>query len=422
MRFLQKLHPIIRFAATILFLITFVNCSQKSQPATKTVPADTAITSAIQAKLNSATNIPAQNVNITTEDGIVTMSGSTTNLLAKKNATDIAQATAGVVSVVNNLSISASRPDAAINQDVAQALGTNPATENWEIGTKVNNGLVTLTGIVDSWQEKQLAGKIVSGVKGVKEIKNSISIAINTDRKASDIKAEIKSALMFDSRIHDKMIKVEVSDGTVTLSGAVGSAQEKQLAIENAHVRGVEKVIAKNLEVKPEYDSKIFINKAVNNLTSSQIEGAIEKAFAYDPEVPADKVSVELNNGTAQLSGSVRSLSAKLAAADDARHTTGVENVTNNISVERKVVVKPAVPTTDEAIKNHIKNAIRRDPYVEEAHIELAVSEGVVELSGTVNSKFEKRHIYEIASDVKGVIKVYNTTTIKPKSGETMYE
>ncbi|MDZ7683330.1 MAG: BON domain-containing protein [Fodinibius sp.] len=380
------------------------------------------MTNSLEKQLTTATNIPDDDITITTDGNVVTLSGTTSNLLAKQKATDMAQQTAGVISVVNNLRITASRPDKAVNSDVAQALATNPATENWDVNTKVNNGLVTLTGRVESWQEKQLVSTIVSGVKGVKEINNSLQVAINPNRSASDIKAEVKQAMMYDSRIRDNMISVDVSDGTVTLSGAVGSTTEKELAIKRSHVAGVQDVNAKNLTVKPEYDSKMLINETITSLSANEIENAITKAWSYDPRVPASELKVEVTKGTARLTGTVKNLGSKLAAENDVRHTAGIKTIHNDITVQRKVVVQPAVPTTDDAITNRIKNTIRRDPYVEEANLDVAVSEGIVTLSGNVNSKFEKQQVLEITQDIKGIIAINNNLKVQPQSGETAYQ
>lgn len=414
----NKLFPTVSILfASVLFLI-FSSCSQQSQTETSTVPPDSVITETIRSQLASTAYTPHENIDVNTNNGIVKLSGSTTNLLAKQNSTDIAQAVSGVISVVNNLQVAISRPDEAVSQDIARALQTDPATESWEIGIEVNNGLATLTGSVDSWQEKQLAGTITSGVKGVKEIKNNIMVSATADRSASNIRAEIKNALLYDSRIRANMVNVEVSENTVTLSGAVGSAKERQVAINRAHVQGVQTVDAEKLEVKPELTSEMFVDKAINSLSPDEIKKAIKRAMFYDPRVPADQISVEMTEGTAILSGSVKNLNSKLAAAKDAQNTQGVQKIENNIMVERMVVVEPEVPTTDEAIKTRIKNIIRRDPYVDVAMVkEITVDDGIVVLSGNVNSMFEKQHIQKLTSDVKGVIAVKNG--IKAESEES---
>src|SRR5699024_11128094 len=116
----------------------------------------------LQTQLAASDVILADNLQIEVENGIVRLEGATTNLLSKHRASDIAESTAGVISVINTLKITANRPDKAIDKDITEALSANPATESWEINSAVNNGKVILKGAVDSWQEKQLATVIAS--------------------------------------------------------------------------------------------------------------------------------------------------------------------------------------------------------------------------------------------------------------------
>lgn len=410
---------LIRLVGILFFIIIFAGCSQNSNKDKTKLPSDQAIAETLINQLEQTTAIPAKNIQVNSKEGIVRLSGSTPNLLAKQKATEITKNEFGVLSVVNNLKVTADRPDKAIQQDVVRALSTDPATESWEISASVNNGLVTLKGNVDSWQEKKLAGTIASGVRGVTEVTNLIQVSTNKARDDSEIEAEITKALTFDSRIRDNLIEVSVENDTVRLSGSVGSATEKQLAMEAARVTGVEAVHTDSLEVHPEYNNQRFINKTVASLTTSQIKDAIQKSFTYDPRVPAEHIEVTVEDNTAVLSGNVLNLSSKLAAEEDVRNTSGINNVENNITVERKVVVEPKIPTTDEAIKSRIKNSILRDPYVHKTSISINVSKGIVELSGSVNSEFEKKQIHEITSKVKGVMDVNNNLRVEPGNNET---
>lgn len=411
----------LNFLCSLLLLAALFSCSQQTNNSTADLPSDRSISESVQAQLQASPYVSTDSLNIETTNGIVTLSGSTDNLLSKERASEISEAITGVISVVNNLKITSERTDEAIKEDVVRTLSTDPATERWEISVEVNNGLVSLTGNVDSWQEKQLAGTIVSGVKGVEHINNNILVSVNDAREDTEIAAEVSRTLMFDSRIHDNLIEISVENDTVRLAGSIGSAREKRLATEKAYVEGVDSVIADSLQVRPEISSSRFFNQKINNLSPVQIEQAIYNTFVYDPRVPADEIDISVEEGTVVLKGTVKNLNSKLAAADDARNTAGVTSVENNITVERAVVVEPEIPTTDEAIKSRIKNGILRDPYVEEAVISITVKKGVVTLSGDVNSEFEKRQIEQIASDVKGVISINNNLQIEPGSGETTY-
>ena len=392
---------------TTLLIFTITAC-QDSTTDTREVPSDPEITEAVNAQYASSEAVPADSINVETNDGVVTLGGSTDNLLAKKKATELAQSIHGVLSVINKVTVSASRPDDVLESDVNQALATDPATEALDISVAVQNGLVKLKGIADSWQEKQLAETITAGVKGVKGIENTIIVQPNRTRSAEAIKQEVEQTLLMNSEIRDAQINVQVDSNRVTLSGAVGSAYEKQLASDYSHVVGVGKVVADELEVHPEYRSELLQSDSLDVLTDEQIKSAIQKAFTYDPRVPEENIEITIEEDVAILSGTVNNLNNKLAAESDARHTAGVKGVENNIEVQKKVVVEPEIPVTDEAIQTRAGLAVERDPYVESTYISISVNNGVVLLDGKVNSGFKKEQVEKVISNVKGVLAINN--------------
>jgi len=397
---------------TLGLIATLSSCKKKPENGTTNLPSDASVTKTIKDELSSTTDVPEKHITVSTSDGIVTLSGSISNLLAKKKAAEICENTDGVLSVVNNLKVTTDRPDEAIQNDIDRMLSTDPATENWEISSTVNNGLVTLKGAVDSWQERKLAETIVSGVKGVKEVTNNLQISYSGNRSDSEIKAEVKNMLEYDARIKDNRIKVTVDEDTVKLSGSVGSAPEKRLAVQKAHVTGVAGVKADQLEVHPEFKENSFHNVDLSTLSPTNIQTAIKRAWSYDPRVPAGKLNVKVGENIAVLDGDVLNLNSKLAAEEDARNTTGIEKVVDNINVKRKVVVSPKIPTTDKAIKKRINNAIIRDPYVDTVDVKVKVAQGIVQLDGSVENDFKKQQIQRIATDVKGIIAIDNNLKV----------
>jgi osmotically-inducible protein OsmY len=270
--------------------------------------------------------------------------------------------------------------------------------------------------VVDSWQQRQLVGIIAQGVKGVNSIENNIIVNVDDTRSDEEIQREIQNALMMDSRIQNNRIIVTVNDGRVELSGAVGSVREKTLAFEQSHVAGVESVSVDNLEVHPEFRSQMFRNGKLTSLTSEDIRKAVDRSLRYDPRVPESRITVTVKDGTVTLKGKVNNLNAKLAAERDALHTAGVNTVDNEIVVEHKVVVRPDIPITNEAIAARIREAIVRNPYVEQNGFEISVRDGVVELRGTTDTRFEKEKIAELAANVMGVIAVDNEISTSERS------
>ncbi|MFP4086996.1 MAG: BON domain-containing protein [Desulfobacteraceae bacterium] len=115
---------------------------------------------------------------------------------------------------------------------------------------KVKDKVVTLSGAVDSWQEKQLCAKVAKGVKGVEGLDNNIEVIWPEKRSDLEIKAEVEKALEWDAFVDHALIDVEVEDAKVLLTGVVGSAAEKDWAYRDAYVHGVENVDDSGLEVR----------------------------------------------------------------------------------------------------------------------------------------------------------------------------
>lgn len=133
-------------------------------------------------------------IDVDTNDGVVTLSGSVNNILAKERAAAIARTVRGVRSVVNRIEVTPTelRSDDDIQRDVEAALLNDPATDSYEVTTSVEDGTVTLQGTVESYDvingtahlygtvdsrfEKNRADDLASRVIGVIEVENHLDV------------------------------------------------------------------------------------------------------------------------------------------------------------------------------------------------------------------------------------------------------
>ncbi len=139
---------------------------------------DRSISDAVEDEFLLDRGVFAHLIDVNTEDGIVTLNGRVSNILAKERAARIAGIVKGVRAVVNRIEVDPikSLTDQEIRNDVKEALLTDPATDSYEIDVQVRNGIVTLSGRVDSWQEKNLCETVAKGVIGVKGTNNEIQV------------------------------------------------------------------------------------------------------------------------------------------------------------------------------------------------------------------------------------------------------
>lgn len=378
---------------------------------------DNDISMAVEDELLYNSTTPSYLIDVSTYEGIVTLSGSVDNLLARDRATAIAGSVKGVRGVVNNIEVNTEfKADQALEKDVNEALLHDPATDSYEIGVDVVNGVATLTGTVDSYQEKQLAEFVAKGVKGLTGIKNEVDVNYKTSRTDYEIQQEVEAILANDKRIDDALIKVNVDNGKVELSGVVGSANEKSSAGLRAWTAGVTNVNTDNLKVEEWARDDKFRKKKYIPKTDAQIKDAVKDALIYDPRVYSFNPEVSVNYGIVTLTGEVDNLKASKAAEQDAKNVVGVVRVKNYLKV------RPAFIPADEVLESEVNTALLKDPVIENWEVDATANNGVVYLNGQVDSYFEKVQAEDVASKIKGVIAVENNLEINDRNDFYHYD
>lgn len=369
---------------------------------------DHRVNSAVASHLLFNEAVSAHLIDVETDDGVVTLSGSVDNLLAKERAVQIARSIRGVRSVVDKLVVmSPPRSDEKLRNDVSEALLSDSATDLYEIKVKVKDGVVTLSGEVQSWAEKMLCNDVVKGVRGVRAINNNIVVKYVEKRKDEEIERDVARRFRTDVRVNADLIDLSVKDGTVKLSGVVGSVAEYQRAVSDAWVTGV-KSVKSDLEVEWWARDRMRRSRANLFMTDEEVEKAVKDALFHDPRVLSFKPTVWVEDGTVTLTGTVENLAAKRAAEQTARNTIGVWRVLNLLKVRPKQQVQ------DNVLEARVTSALKRDPFVERHEIDVSALNGRVFLYGTVDSGFEKKQADDVASKVSGVIAVDNNIDIRP--------
>ena len=368
---------------------------------------DQKITNAVQKHLVNNSATPAYLIDVTTIDGIVTLSGDISNLLAKEQAAKIAMAVKGVRGVINQIDVMApAMQDHEIETLVKEALVDDPATEAYKIDANVVNGRVIISGKVNSFQEKQLAAYVAKGVIGVKDINNNIEVDYTINRPDNQIENEIRQALNNDIRIDNAMVDVNVNNGKVNLSGVVGSLAEKYQAETNAWVAGVKEVNSDELKPKEwARDENLRKDKYVNR-SDAQIKDAVKDAFLYDPRLLGFDLEVNVDDGEVTLIGTVDNLKAKNAASTDAKNVVGVFAVKNFLKVRPE-----SIPENPD-LEHHISEFLVRDPYVDRTNVDIEAEHGIVYLKGEVSTYFDKYHAEDVVSRVPGVVAVENKISV----------
>jgi osmotically-inducible protein OsmY len=186
-----------------------------------------------------------------------------------------------------------------------------------------------------------------------------------------------------------------VDDGVVTLTGKVGNAYQKERAASD--VRWIQNVKDVDNKLKLEWWEDDGVRNNPPTLSDSELEKSVRDELYQDLTiVDPYEITVEALSGHITLQGTVPTYNEKMLAAKDARDVIGVTWVSNLLKVQGQ-------PRDDEAIRNDIKFELGLDETLGGENINPTVVDGVVTLSGDVNTYYEKIHAEEVASKVKGV-------------------
>jgi len=295
---------------------------------------DNDINLAVHTQLIKDGIVPADIIDVITQEGIVTLTGTVNNLLARQQAARIAGTVKGVRSVINRIELRPpERTDEQIRLDVEQALQDDPVANIYNLSVTVEKGVVNLNGRLDSWYEEELSMQIAKGVKGVRRVIPNFKVLMKARRSDREIAAEIKRRLAWDVWVDEDRIGVQVKNGDVFLSGTVGSIDEKIKAYQDSWVAGVQTVTDDELFVDWSKRNNMRRRIVYSLISDETIRRAIKDAFTYDPRVSPFDLNVSVNIGVVTLTGCVNNLNAKRAAEQDAKNTVGVWHVKNHLNV-----------------------------------------------------------------------------------------
>ena len=209
-----------------------------------------------------------------------------------------------------------------LQKDVQDAIKWEPLLNAAEIGVTAKNGVITLTGVVDSYAKKIEAEKAAKSVSGVKAIAETIEINFGTwyEKNDTELANDVLDTFKWSWKVPGNQIKVKVENGWVTLEGEVNwnfQSEAAKTSIENlTGVKGVEN----NIIIKPDH---------VDPIEQKDIENAIERNWSMGNH----QINVLVVGNSVTLTGRINSLFQKDEAERIVWKTPGVNAIDNQLVI-----------------------------------------------------------------------------------------
>jgi osmotically-inducible protein OsmY len=214
------------------------------------------------------------------------------------------------------------KTDSELKRDVAAELSWDPAINATAIGVAVKDGVVTLSGHLDTFGEKFAVERALRRVEGVKTIAMELDVKLAPEHKRSDteIAAAADAMLAWISNVPADKVRVTVEHGWVRLSGEVDWDYQRK-AIE-LQLRPLVGVVGLTNEI-------MLKHRLTPGDLSARIEGALERQAHRE----ARRIEVGVDAGTVTLRGQAHSWQERDAIVGAAWSAPGVRCVINEVQI-----------------------------------------------------------------------------------------
>lgn len=214
------------------------------------------------------------------------------------------------------------KTDAQLKKDVIAELDWDPSINASQVGVAVKDGVVALTGHLDTFAEKYAIERAVQRVQGVKAIAVEVDVKLEPGHQRSDseIAAAAEMALKWHALVPAERIQLKVEKGWVTLSGEVDWHYQRHNA----------ETVVQPLEGVAGVTNEIALRQRP---PSDYVAQRIHDALVRQAEAAAGGIEVVVEHDTATLRGTVATLDERDAAQAAAWSAPGVSRVVNEIKV-----------------------------------------------------------------------------------------
>jgi osmotically-inducible protein OsmY len=215
------------------------------------------------------------------------------------------------------------KTDKEIQDDVIAEMSWDPILKATEVGVAVKNGVVTLSGTLNSYAKKVAAEKAAKRVAGVRAVAEDIEVKYGREVEKND--SELADTILLAFKIQNisdpDKLKIKVEDGIVTLEGEVSwKYQKNTLASIVSTIHGVNGI-----------NNLITIKPAI---MPDDLKKQLRAAFHRSATIDSSKIDFEINGTIVTIKGKVRSWAEMNDAENAVWKSPGVSKVVNGLSIQ----------------------------------------------------------------------------------------
>lgn len=214
------------------------------------------------------------------------------------------------------------KADTQLRSEVQAELDWEPSIDASRVGVVANDGIVTLTGRLNSFAEKAIIEDVVWRVAGVKAIALELEVDLPAGqvRDDTEIAQAIELALQWHVAVPRRDIRVTVEKGWVTLAGEVDWDYQRQAAIDAVRSLSGVRGLSNQITLKP-------------RATPADIGDRMAAALRRHAQREAGNIWASVSGSTATLHGHVDAWSDRARAESAAWAAPGVTRVINEITL-----------------------------------------------------------------------------------------
>jgi osmotically-inducible protein OsmY len=232
-------------------------------------------------------------------------------------------------------SVKESTQDASTTSSVRTAMLLSKRVSPFDIKVETIQAEVTLTGQVPSDEVKSVAGAIAQDTDGVKQVHNNLGINPTAERNPEteqlgervadlELKTIVDDTLSKSTELKDKHIDVQVKNRIVTLGGALETPAQKYSADQIAWQAGGVKGVTNNISVAGA--------SAAPETADEKLARRVEFELYSTRAISLKNMQINVNNGTATLTGETGSRAEGLLAEKITQSVEGIRKVVNNLA------------------------------------------------------------------------------------------